>query len=207
MMAATFIRGTNKCFAMLRKSLVFALLLLFYVSVSAQENWKIDNGHSNINFEVSWLDFSMRTGEFKVFDGEMVCNSWEDLSDASFQLKVDPNSIDVIAENHSEQLKGDRFLETEKYPEITFYSSGAKKIAENTYTTVGKLNIHGVEKEQEVQVVFKGQTTSRRSYVIGIEVSLELNRNDFGLTWGSPRLGEKVKIVGHLLYQMRMEEE
>jgi polyisoprenoid-binding protein YceI len=192
---------------MFKKLFLFVLILGFFNSVSAQENWKIDNGHSNINFEVSWLDFSMRTGEFKVFDGEIVCNSWEDLSDATFTLKVDANSIDVIAENLSEQLKGERFLETEKYPDITFHSSGAKKTAENTYTTVGKLNIHGVEKEQEVHIVFKGQTTSRRSYVIGIEVSLELNRNDFGLTWGSPRLGEKVKVVGYLLYQMRMEEE
>jgi polyisoprenoid-binding protein YceI len=43
--------------------------------------------------------------------------------------------------------------------------------------------------------------------MLDIEVTLKINRNDFGLEWGSPRLGETIKIVGYLLYQMRTTEE
>ena len=43
--------------------------------------------------------------------------------------------------------------------------------------------------------------------MLALEVSLKLNRKDFGLEWGSPRLGETVKIVGYLLYQIRNKEE
>lgn len=56
----------------------------------AQNTWTVDNAHSNIRFEVGWEDFSIRTGEFKVFEGNIVTNSKYGLSNATFYLKVDP---------------------------------------------------------------------------------------------------------------------
>ena len=192
---------------MYKKSWFFVLGLLFCSASFAQETWKIDNAHSNINFEVGWEDFSVRTGEFKIFEGEMVTDSMDDLTNATYNLKVDPQSIDVIAPNLSEQLKGDRFLEADKFPEITFSSTGAKVVSDSTYITSGKLKIHGVEKDQDVLIHYRGQKKGSRSYLLALEVSLKFNRNDFGLTWGAPRLGETVKVVGYLLYQRRIEEQ
>jgi len=176
-------------------------------SSSAQEIWTIDNAHSNIRFEAGWEDFSIRTGEFKVFEGTITTDSKYDLSKATFYLKVDPKSIDVIAGNLSEQLKGEQFLDTEKYPEITFSSSATRATSDSTFISSGKLTIHGVEKEQDALIWVKGHKMGRRGEILGIEVSLKINRKDFGLDWGSPRLGETVKIVGYLLYQMRIEEK
>lgn len=189
-----------------RSSLLF-LGLLFSIPSFAQEMWKIDNAHSNINFEVGWEDFSVRTGEFKIFEGDIVTDSNNDLTKASYNLKVDPNSIDVIASNLTDQLKSDQFLGVDKFPEITFHSSGARKISDSTYVTTGDLKIHGIEKKEDVVIKFKGEKQGRRSYLLGLEVSLHFNRNDFGLTWGAPRLGETVKVVGYLLYNKRIEDQ
>jgi polyisoprenoid-binding protein YceI len=186
--------------------LFIAGLLLGFTSF-AQNTWTVDNGHSNIRFEVGWEDISIRTGEFKVFEGTITTTSKYDLSNATFYLKVDPNSIDVIAERLSEQLKGDQFLDAAQFPEITFSSSGAKANSDSTYISTGKLMIHGIEKEQDVLIWVKGHKPGRRSEMLGIEVSLKINRKDFGLDWGSPRLGETVKIIGYLLYQMKTEEQ
>ena len=180
--------------------------LLFYFTSFTQETWTIDNAHSNLRFEVGWEDFSMRTGEFKVFEGSLLTNSTSDLSNATFQLKVDPNSVDVIADNLSEQLKGERFLDAENFPEITFSSSEAKATSDSTYISKGKLTVHGVEKDQDVFVRVKGKKTGTRSQLLGLEVSIALNRTEFGLDWGSPRLGETIKVVGHLLYQIPIKE-
>ena len=186
---------------------VFILSIFLYTTSYGQETWTIDNPHSNIRFEAGWEGFSIRTGEFKVFEGTMTTDSKEDLSDATFYLKVDPKSIDVIAENLSAQLKGEQFLDADKFPEITFSSSGAKAISDSTYISTGKLKLHGVEKDQEVLIWLKGNKPGRRGEMLAIEVSLKLNRKDFGLEWGSPRLGETVKIVGYLIYQTRKKEE
>ena len=192
---------------MYKKSFLFVLGIIFYLTSSAQETWTIDNAHSNINFEVGWEDFSVRTGEFKIFEGDVVTSSDEDLTKATYHLKVDPKSIDVIAPNLSEQLKGERFLETDKFPEITFHSTGAKALTDSTFITNGKLKIHGIEKDQDVLIRYRGQKKGSRSYLLGLEVTLKFNRNDFGLTWGAPRLGETVKVVGYLLYNRRIEEQ
>ncbi len=190
-----------------KKLWFFVLGLMFYIPSFGQETWTIDNAHSNINFEVGWEDFSVRTGEFKVFEGSIISNSDNDLTKATFNLKVDPQSIDVIAPNLSEQLKGDRFLEADKFPEITFNSKGATAVSDSTYVTRGILKIHGVEKEQDVLIHYRGQKQGSRSYLLGLEVSLKFNKNDFGLTWGAPRLGETVKVVGYLLYNRRIEDQ
>lgn len=186
---------------------LFVLSFLFCFSSLAQETWRIDNPHSNVRFEVGWEDFSMRTGEFKIFDGTIVTNSREDLTEAVIELKVDATSVDVIAERLADHIKSDKFLEVEKYPEITYFSNEAKQTSDSTYISKGKLTIHGVEKEQDVLIWVKGFKETKRGYIYGLEVSLEVNKNDFGLDWGSPRLAENIKIVGHLLYKMKAEEE
>ncbi len=180
---------------------------VFYITSFSQENWVIDNAHSNLRFEVGWEDFSMRTGEFKVFNGTVVSKSREDLSDAEFTFTVDASSVDVIADRLAEQIRSDRFLDVEKYPEITFVASGAEKTGENTYVSKGNLTIHGVEKEQEVTFTLKGIKETRNSYIMGLEAHLTVDRTDFGLDWGSPRLAEKITLVGHLLYKLETEEE
>ena len=186
---------------------VFILGILLFTTSYGQEIWTIDNAHSNIRFEAGWEGFSIRNGEFKIFEGTMTSDSKEDLSNATFYLKVDPKSIDVIAENLSEQLKGEQFLDAEKFPEITFSASGAKAISDSTYISTGRLKLHGIEKDQEVLIWLKGHKPGRRGEMLALEASLKLNRKDFGLEWGSPRLGETVKIVGYLLYQTKNKEE
>lgn len=186
---------------------LFLLFLSFCWTSIAQETWTIDNAHSNVRFEVGWEDFSMRTGEFKTFDGTVVTDSREDLSNAAIEFIVDASSVDVIADRLAEHIKSDRFLEVEKYPEITYRSKQATKISDGTYLSKGALTIHGVENEQAVIVKIKGSKDTKKGLIYGLEVSLDVNRLDFGLDWGSPRLAETITIVGHLLYKLKTEEK
>lgn len=186
---------------------LFFLCLSISFSAIAQETWTIDNPHSNVRFEVGWEDFSMRTGEFKIFEGSITTNSREDLSNATIEFKVDATSVDVIAERLANHIKSDRFLDVENYPNITYTANQATKIEDGTFISKGKLTVHGVEKEQEVKIKVKGSKETKRGAIYGLEVSLVVNKNDFGLEWGSPRLADNIIIVGHLLYKMKAEEE
>lgn len=190
---------------------LFSIILLsfsFCLSSSyAQEGWTIDNAHSNVRFEVGWEDFSMRTGEFKVFKGTVTTNSREDLTDAKFEITVDATSVDVIADRLAEHIMSDNFLDVEKYPEITFVSNKATKTGDDTYTATGKLNFHGQEKDQVVNFKVKGIKETRNGFLLGIEVSLMVNKAEYGLDWGSPRLGDNINLVGHILYKSDVAEE
>ena len=53
----------------------------------------------------------------------------------------------------------------------------------------------------------KGHKETTKGLIYGLEVSLEVNRMDYGLDWGSPRLAENIKLVGHLLFKLKTDEE
>ena len=186
---------------------VLFLSLSFCFLSSAQETWTIDNPHSNVRFEVGWEDFSMRTGEFKVFNGTIVTASREDLTDAVIEFTVDASSVDVIADRLAGHIKSDKFLDVEKFPKITFNSNQVTKSADGNYTATGILAVHGVEKEEEVSVKVKGAKETKKGFILGLEVSLMVNKNDYGMDWGSPRLADNIKLIGHLLYKLKVAEE
>lgn len=186
-------------------TVLFALAFLF--SANAQETWSIDNPHSNLRFEVGWEDFSVRTGEFKVFNGSIKTDSREDLSHAEIEFIVDASSVDVIADRLAGHIMSDKFLDVENYPEIKYVSNQIKKTDDNTYVSIGKLTIRGVEKDHEVSFTVKGTKETKKGVILGLEVSLMVNKLDFGLDWGSPRLADNIKLVGHLLYKLQVEEE
>ncbi|MEM7105236.1 MAG: YceI family protein [Bacteroidota bacterium] len=182
------------------------LACLIGLSCLAQETWVVDNPHSNVRFEVGWQEFSMRTGEFKLFDGEIITESLEDLSNSSVEFIVDAASVDVISDRLAGHVKGEKFLNVEEHPEITFTSNQLSPTSDSTYVSTGKLTICGVEKEQEAFIWVKGQKETKKGKIFGIEVTLVVDRQEFGLDWGSPRLADKIKIVGHLLYKIKKEE-
>lgn len=190
-----------KCFA----SLTFSFILC--ISVSAQELWNVDNAHSNLRFEVGWEDFSVRTGEFKIFNGTIVTDSRDDLSNAKIEFIVDASSVDVIADRLAGHIMSDRFLDVENYPEISFISERVTKTGDDTYTSAGKLTIHGVEKDHEVSFHVKGSKETKKGSLLGLEVTVMVDKTDFGLDWGSPRLADNIKLVGHILYKLEVEEE
>ena len=76
------------------KNFILVLTFLCYsISSFAQETWVVDNPHSNLRFEVGWEDFSIRTGEFKIFKGIVETESRDDLTNATFEFIVDRKSV------------------------------------------------------------------------------------------------------------------
>lgn len=189
--------------------LLLSVLFSFCLSFISygQETWLVDNPHSNLRFEVGWEDFSVRTGEFKIFNGSIITESIDDLSHAKIEFVVDASSVDVIAERLAEHIKSDRFLDVENYPEITFVAEKTTKTGDDSYSSTGKLNIHGVEKDHEVSFIVKGRKETEKGQLLGLEVSVMVDKTDFGLDWGSPRLANNITLVGHILYKLQVEEE
>ena len=181
------------------------LFLLLTTPFFAQQKWMVDNPHSNVRFEVGWEEFSIRTGEFKIFDGSIETESLEDLSNAKVNFVVDATSIDVIAERLANKLKSVDFLHVDEHPEIVFTANGMNKTGDNEYTATGKLTVRGIEKDQEVSVIYKGTKETRKGKIFGIEVNLVVDRTDFGMDWARKKLGDQITLVGHLLYKEKVQ--
>lgn len=182
------------------KNILILLFSLLQCALIGQQTWLVDNPHSNLRFEVGWQDFSMRTGEFKSFEGTMIIDSTRNIKDGVFTFSVDAGSVDVISDRLVEHVISDKFLDVALHPKITYSSTSIEVQEDGSYLSMGKLTICGISKDQAVHIKHKGYKETKKGEIIGLEITLDVNKSDFGLDWGSPRLGNSIRLVGHLLY-------
>jgi len=185
------------------KKTLLTLLMNFSIigNCFSADKFQIDQDHSSINFSVKHLVISNTKGNFKNFDG-IINYEAKDITKSSVNAKIKADSIDTDNEKRDEHLKTLEFLDTNKYPEITFISKQIKKTkGNNNYICIGNLTMHGITKEIalpfQITGLIKGMKGESR---LGANANIILNRKDFGLNWnkamdnGGLVIGEQVKV-------------
>ncbi|HEX7664819.1 MAG TPA: YceI family protein, partial [Polyangiaceae bacterium] len=118
------------------------------------------------------------------------------------EATLDATAIDTREEKRDAHLKSADFLETDKFPTITFKSKSVKKDGKKL-DVKGDLTIHGVTKEvsllvDEVHGPAKDPWGGTR---LGATATTKINRKDFGLGWnvaletGGILVGEDINIT------------
>jgi polyisoprenoid-binding protein YceI len=175
------------------------LLALGGPALSGTDTFNIDPGHSTVGFKVRHMVLTNVTGRFDAFEGVINYDA-ENIENSSVEVKIEAASINTNHEKRDGDLRGGEFLAADKHPEITFKS---KKVieSEDGYVAVGDLTIRGVTKEVELPFTLAGPITSPwGQMVIGVEATLEINRQDYGVTWskkldnGGLVAGDQIKI-------------
>lgn len=164
--------------------------------------WTIDPTHSSVGFSVRHLMISKVKGTFDSFEATFVTG--ENPLDSKVTAVAQVASINTNEENRDGHLRTNDFFEAEKYPTISFVSTGVKvKDAEDgEYIITGDLTIKGVTKSVDFNFEFGGFATDPYgNYKAAASAEAEINREDFGLSWnaaletGGVLVGEKVKIT------------
>ncbi|MFL9481985.1 YceI family protein [Chitinophagaceae bacterium LWZ2-11] len=168
--------------------------------------YKIDAAHSEISFKVRHLMISNVSGSFTQFEGTLE-TSQEDFKDAKVSFEAETASVNTNNEQRDGHLKGDDFFAADKFPKLTFKSTGVKKVDDEEYVLTGDLTIRDVTKSVELKADYNGTMTDPWGQVkIGFEISGKINRKDFGLTWsgvtetGGIVVSDEVKL--HLNVQL-----
>ncbi len=172
---------------------------VFSTAVFAAE-YKIDADHSTVGFKVKHL-FSKVQGQFKKFEGTFSYDP-ADLTQWKAEATIDAASIDTNVEKRDNHLRSKDFFEVEKYPTITFKSTGAHDLSGDKAKVDGLLTIHGVEKPVTLDVEIHGEGADPWGNTrLGMTATTTINRKDFGLAWnqllesGKVLVGEEVEIV------------
>jgi polyisoprenoid-binding protein YceI len=147
--------------------------------------YKIDVDHSDIMFKVKHLMISTVSGIFKKFDATLEVNG-QDLSDAKVTFEADAGSVDTKNEQRDAHLKSDDFFNAEKFPKMTFRSTGIKKTGDDEYVLTGDFTIRDVTKSIDLKVEYNGSTKDPWGKErMGFEVSGKINRKEYGLKWSA----------------------
>ncbi|MQA93566.1 MAG: hypothetical protein GEV11_02615 [Streptosporangiales bacterium] len=160
--------------------------------------WKADPAHSEIGFSVRHLMVSKVRGRFTGYDVTIVTT--EDPLGSWVAATIDLASVDTGHETRDGHLRSADYLEVEKYPEMSYRSTGVRPVGDG-WDVDGELTVHGVTRHVPLAVELHGFVPDPwGGQRAGFSASAEINRCDFGiggtipLDSGGIALGEKVSI-------------
>jgi len=140
----------------------------------------VSGQHAFVTFKASHLDYSYIMGGFNKFEGSFTHDA-DDHSASKVSVTIDANSLDT---NHGERdthLRSADFLDVEKYPTITFESTGYSE-DDSIGKLSGNLTMHGVTKSIVIDVQHIGEGDDPwGGYRSGFSGSVDLTASDFGL--------------------------
>src|ERR1700733_6869980 len=145
--------------------------------------YQIDPQHTSAQFKVRHLMISNVKGEFDRVRGSVDFDP-ADVGSTRVEAVIDVASISTRDPDRDAHLKSPDFFDVEKFPEITFRSTGTLAHGEGHKVT-GDLTIHGVTKPVTLEVesvspeIKDGWGFLRR----GLTAQTRIDRSDFGLTF------------------------
>jgi len=168
-------------------------------TATAVRSFQIDKAHSEAAFQVRHLITKVR-GRFSEFEGAIQFDEAAP-ERSSVSLTIHTESIDTNQADRDTHLRSDDFFGVERFPALTFVSTGITKTGESTFDVEGDLTIRDVTKRVTLPVTFLGKAKDPWGQErIAFETELTINRKDFGLMWnaaletGGFLVGDDVKI-------------
>jgi polyisoprenoid-binding protein YceI len=162
--------------------------------------YTIDPAHSNIGFTVRHAMVTNVRGSFGEYEGKLVLDGTEPArSTAAIDVAI--ASIDTGIADRDGHLRSGDFFDAEKFPKMTFRSTGAEQLGGDKYRISGDLTIKDVTRPVAIDLEFQGSATDvYGNERVGFEGGTEILRSDWGLTWnaaletGGVMVSDKVKL-------------
>ena len=152
--------------------------------------------HASIKFRVQHLGYSWLYGRFNEFDGKF---SYDEAAPekSSIEVNIKTNSVDSNHAERDKHLRGDDFLDVDKYPQAKFISTSFTQGKDGKGTLKGNLTLHGITKPVEIAVQSIGEGKDPwGGYRAGFEGTTKFAMADFGIL---KDLGPKSKDVEMIL--------
>ncbi len=157
--------------------------------------WIFEPGHTDAEFKVRHMMVSWVRGHFKNVHGEVDFDPAEP-EKMAVKAELDATGIWSGEQSRDAHLRTPDFLDTEKYPKITFASTRTEPRGQNDLRLYGELTLHGITKEIALEVHSSGiwktpfWEESDEGYVnrglvnrIGFDAEATIDRFDFGVDW------------------------
>lgn len=155
--------------------------LIVATSAQASETYKIDTEgqHAFIQFKIKHLGFSWILGGFNRFSGDFVYDA-DNPSNNQVKVVIETGSIDTNHAKRDKHLRSPDFFDAEKYPQITFNSTGYRATGKGKGILSGTLNLHGISKKVDLELTEIGAGKDPwGNFRRGFEASTTLHLSDY----------------------------
>jgi polyisoprenoid-binding protein YceI len=144
-------------------------------------SYGLDKKHASLTVKIVHMGFSHYTMRFNGLDGGFTYDpaNWQA---TKVTFAVDPKSVDTNDVAFNKQIAG--YFEADKFPAISFVSTGLQGGADGKGTLTGDLTLHGVTKPVTLDVTFDGagHGITPLGTRLGFSGATQIKRSDFGIS-------------------------
>ena len=149
--------------------------------------WTIDAAHSLVEFSAKHLMITTVKGRLPDVKGTITLD--DDRPERSaVEVEIATAGINTGVEARDHHLRSADFLETERFPVITFRSRRVEgnPLEPGEFRLVGDLTIRGVTVEVALDATYEGRATDPwGNDKVSFSAETKIDRRDFGLTWNN----------------------
>lgn len=157
--------------------------------------WSFDPAYSTVEFAIRNLWYTVH-GRFRDVAGVIVLDQ-ADLRHSSVEATIKAASIDTGNKRRDAHLQSQDFLDTERFPDIRFRSTKvARGKDRDSIDMEGDLTINDKTRTIALAVNEMDRSRSPRGEeYIYYSATTEIDRFDFGIDYGGPIIGRKLKVT------------
>jgi polyisoprenoid-binding protein YceI len=146
-------------------------------------NWQLDPYHTQVEFSAKHLGMMTVRGQFE--DVSTVADIDPGHPEAaSVEVTIQTVSVKTNNPARDNDLRSGQFLEVEKYPVITFKSTGVQAAGANHFKLTGDLTIKETTRPVTLDVTKYGEFNDpMMGHRIAYGATTQINRKDYGLSF------------------------
>jgi polyisoprenoid-binding protein YceI len=179
-----------------RFALPIGLLALGAVSnLMAAEPYRLEKTHVDLLFSINHAGFTQKHGVFRKLDATLQYDA-QSPEKSQIAVTVETASLDTGDAGRDQDVKGEKFLDVAKYPEMRFVSTKVTPGPNQTLLVEGNLTLHGITKPLALHATLNkaGPNPFDKRPTLGFSASGSLKRSDFGISTYAPLIGDIVSI-------------
>jgi polyisoprenoid-binding protein YceI len=145
--------------------------------------WQLDPYHTQVEFSAKHLGMMTVRGQFE--DVSTVADIDPDHPEAaSVEVTIQTVSVKTNNPARDNDLRSGNFLEVEKYPVITFKSTGVQAAGADHFKLTGDLTIKETTRPVSLDVTKYGEFNDpMMGHRIAYGATTQINRKDYGLSF------------------------
>lgn len=144
--------------------------------------WSLDPAHSAVGVTAQHLGLSSVRGRFTEFAGRIDVAA--DVERSRVEAVISAASIDTGNGLRDKHLRSPDFLDTGRFPEITYRSTALTPAGPDRWTVHGELALHGVVRQVDLDLDCLGTGSDRWGGVrAAFRATAELRREDFAMNY------------------------
>lgn len=156
-------------------------------SSSSLREFRIDAGHSTVEFSVPFLGHAVR-GRFDEVQGTIVYDPARDggAGASAVSVVIATASVNSGSRHRDEHLRSEDFFDAEQYPVIRFQSTGFS-MRDSAIRMTGALTMHGITRAVVIPFRASGPPVDdpHGSTLVHFSGGLRIARRDYGILGGS----------------------